>query len=67
MKATEINDLTICKTNADWILHQINELRALLSYKSENMIVSNKTKALSALDCIKNSAEEMRLYIEGLY
>lgn len=67
MKATEINDLTICKTNADWILHQINELRALLSYKSENMIVLNKTRALSALDCIKNSAEEMRLYIEGLY
>lgn len=66
MKATEINDLTICKTNADWILHQINELRALLSYKSENMIVLNKTRALSALDCIKNSAEEMRLYIEGL-
>lgn len=67
MKATEINDFTICKTNADWILHQINELRALLSYKSENMIVFNKTRALSALDCIKNSAEEMRLYIEGLY
>ena len=67
MKATEINDLTICKTNADWILHQINELRALLSYKSENIIVLNKTRALSALDCIKNSAEEMRLYIEGLY
>lgn len=54
MKAMEINDFTICKTNADWILHQINELRALLSYKSENMIVSNKTRALSALDCIKN-------------
>ena len=67
MKATEINDFTIYKTNADWILHQINELRALLSYKSENMIVLNKTRALSALDCIKNSAEEMRLYIEGLY
>ena len=67
MKATEINDFTICKTHADWILHQINELRALLSYKSENMIVLNKTRALSALDCIKNSAEEMRLYIEGLY
>lgn len=67
MKATEINDFTICKTNADWILQQINELRALLSYKSENMIVLNKTRALSALDCIKNSAEEMRLYIEGLY
>ena len=66
MKATEINDFTICKTNADWILHQINELRALFSYKSENMIVLNKTRALSALDCIKNSAEEMRLYIEGL-
>lgn len=66
MKATEINDFTICKTNADWILHQINELRALLSFKSENMIVLNKTRALSALDCIKNSAEEMRLYIEGL-
>ena len=45
MKATEINDFTICKTNADWILHQINELRALLSYKSENMIVSNNTEA----------------------
>ena len=67
MKATEINDFTICKTNADWILQQINELRALLSYKSENMIVLNKTRALSVLDCIKNSAEEMRLYIEGLY
>lgn len=67
MKATEINDFTICKTNADWILQQINELRALLSYKSENMIVLNKTRALSALDCIKNSTEEMRLYIEGLY
>lgn len=66
MKAAEINDFTICKTNADWILQQINELRALLSYKSENMIVLNKTRALSALDCIKNSAEEMRLYIEGL-
>lgn len=66
MKATEINDFTICKNNADWILQQINELRALLSYKSENMIVLNKTRALSALDCIKNSAEEMRLYIERL-
>ena len=66
MKATEINDFTICKANADWILHQINELRALLSCNSENMIVLNKTRALSALDCIKNSAEEMRLYIEGL-
>ena len=66
MKATEIDDFTINKVHCDWIIKQAQELKALLSYKSENMIFNNKTRALTDIKTMENSLSELKLYIEQL-
>lgn len=66
MKATNINDISIMKTHCDWITEQAKELKALFSYKSENMIKMNKARALSDIDTITDSLSELKLYIESL-
>lgn len=66
MKATDINDITIMKTQCDWIAGQAKELKALFSYKSENMIKMNKARALSTISTITESLDELKLYIESL-
>lgn len=66
MKATEISDITINKTHCDWIVKQVEELKALFSYNSEAMVKKNKTRALADIETIKNSLSELKLYIESI-
>ena len=54
------------KTHCDWITEQAKELKALFSYKSENMVKMNKVRALSDIDTIAESLSELKLYIESL-
>ena len=63
MKATDINDISIMKTHCDWITEQAKELKALFNYKSEKMIKLNKARALSNIDTIAESINELKLYI----
>ena len=66
MKATEIKENTINKAHCDWIIDQAKELKALLSYNSESMIVLNRVRALSAIDTAAESLNELKLYIESV-
>lgn len=66
MKATEIDNFTINKTHCDWIIKQAQELKTLLSYKSESMVVNNKTRALTDIQTMEDSLSELKLYIEQL-
>ena len=66
MKAIDINDISIMKTHCDWITEQAKELKALFAYKSENMVKMNKARALSDIDTIAESLNELKLYIESL-
>lgn len=66
MKATEIHEVTIQKTNCDWIVEQAKELKALFSYDSKSMIKLNKTRALADIEQIRKSLEELELYIVSM-
>ena len=63
-KATEIKENTVQKANCDWIIEQAKELKALLSYNSEQMIVLNKVRALAAIDSAMSSLRKLQAYIE---
>lgn len=60
LKAKEVNDFTICRTHCDWIMLQAKMLKALFSYDSRRMVVLNKTRALSAIDTMQDSLNELR-------
>lgn len=66
MKATEITDTTVNKAQCDWIIEKAKELKALLSYNSESMIAANKVRALSNIDTMMNSLNELKAYIESV-
>lgn len=66
MKATEISDITISKAHCDWIVKQAEELKALFSYNSEDMVKKNKTRAMVDIETIKNSLSELKLYVESI-
>lgn len=52
--------------NCDWIITQAKELKALLAYNSDRMIVLNKVRALSAIDTAMSSLRELQAYIESV-
>ena len=66
MKATEINDVTIMKTHCDWITENAKELKALFDYKSEKMIMTNKSRALADIETMTDALNELKAYIETL-
>lgn len=66
MKATEINDITIMKTHCDWITKNAKELKALFDYKSEKMIMANKSRALADIETMTDALNELKAYIETL-
>lgn len=66
MKATEINDITIMKTHCDWITEHAKELKALFDYKSEKMIIANQSRALTDIETMTDSLNELKAYIETL-
>lgn len=66
IKATEIKENTIQKANCDWVISQAKELKALLAYDSDKMIVLNRTRALSAIDTAMSSLRELQAYIESV-
>lgn len=45
-------------------MDKAKELKALLSYGSEEMIIGNKTRALSAINTMMNSLNELKLFVD---
>lgn len=66
MKATEINDMTICKTHCDLIIKKSSEFKNLFSSEMKNIINQNKVKALSDIIAMENSLSELKLFIESI-
>lgn len=66
MKATEINNMTICKTHCDLIIKQSTKLKSLFSFELENITNQNKIEALSDIIAMENSLSELKLFIESL-
>ena len=66
MKATEISDMTICKTHCDLIIKELSELKNLFSSVMKNITNRNKVKALSDIIVMENSLSELRLSMESL-
>lgn len=66
MKATETPDTTVNKAHCDWIIEKAKELKALLSYDSESMITANKVRALTSINTMTDSLNELKAYIESL-
>ncbi len=60
------DDITMLKTECDWMLWQARELEALFSYDSKSMIKQNKVRALSDIESIRISLSKMERYIKGL-
>lgn len=65
MKAKNISEKTIQKAHCDWIKEQAVELKALLQYDNETVIL-NKQRALSGIETAIQSLEKIRLYINEL-
>lgn len=63
MKATEIKNVTVNKAHCDWIIEKTKELKALISYESDSMIAANKVRALSSIDTMMDSLNELKAYI----
>ena len=66
LKPKEINDLAICRSHCDWILSQATMLKALFYYDSRRMVVLNKTRAMSAIDTMQDSLNELRVAVEEM-
>lgn len=64
MKATNIPDSAIAKAQCDWIVHNATMMKNLIRYDSAGMIAANKTRALSAIDTMMLSLNELKAYIE---
>jgi len=60
LKAKEVNDFVISRSHCDWILSQVTMLKALFYYDSRRMVVLNKTRAMSAIDTMQDSLNELR-------
>ena len=66
MEATKITEKTINKAHCDWIIEQVRELKALLSYDDPRMIELNRVRALSAIETSENALKELRAFIESV-
>lgn len=66
VKASEISEFTIHKAHCDWIVCRAQELKALLSYESEQMVAANKMRALGCVSTMVDSLSELKLYIESV-
>lgn len=66
MKATQVKDITVNKAHCDWIIEKAKELKALISYESDSMIAAKKVRALSSIDTMMNSLNELKAYIESV-
>ena len=64
MKTTNIPDSAIAKAQCDWIVHNATMMKNLIRYDSAGMIAANKTRALSAIDTMMLSLNELKAYIE---
>lgn len=60
----DINDMDILRAHCDWVVEKSKELKALFGYKSQSMIRSNNIRALSAIDTMRDSLNELELYIQ---
>ena len=50
----------------EWVMDQAKILRALLSYRSNNMIKNNKTLALASIETSIESLEELRESVNNI-
>lgn len=63
MKASKIQDVTVNKANCDWIIEKAKELKTLISYESASMVRANKTRALSSIQTMRDSMNELEAFI----
>ena len=53
-----------CFNKCDWILQQIKEIKALLNFKSIDMVRLNRSRAIAAIDSAMESLTELKKTIE---
>lgn len=66
MRTKDIDDHIACKANCDWIVEQAKMLKALFYMDSDRIIVLNRTRAMSAIDTMQDSLNELLHHIEEM-
>ena len=66
MKATDITDSTINKAHCDIIIDNIKELKILISDNSEEWLKKGKGFALTNINEVQNSLNELKAYFNQL-
>ena len=64
IKSIEVTDIAIQRTHCDYIVERATELKSLLSYNDGQIIPYNKTRALSSIETMMQSLEELKSFIE---
>ena len=65
-RAAETKSLAAYNThlaNCDWVVEKAKELKALMSYESDSMLAANRTRALSGIDTMLATLNELRAYV----
>lgn len=66
MKAKDINTFLICRTHCDLMLSLVVNLKALFLLNSKKPVVISKDRAVTLLDDIQDSVNELRKEIVGM-
>lgn len=66
MKSKDINTFLICRTHCDLMLSLVVNLKALFLLNAKKPVVISKDRAVTLLDDIQDSVNELRKEIEGM-
>ena len=66
MKPKEINTFLICRTHCDLIFSLAVNLKALFLITGKQAVVISKERAVTLLDDMQDSLNELRREIEGM-
>jgi len=58
--------LIFCFNHCDWILEQTKEIKALLNFKSVEMVRLNRNRAIAAIDSAMESLTDLKKTIEEM-
>lgn len=62
MRVENISETVIMKIHCDWIINKAAELKSLC--RSRERIEWNKSRALTAIESVENSLNELKAYIQ---
>ena len=66
MKVENISDKAIIKSHCDWVIAQMNEIKAYLNLNENSMnIQSNVIRELSGISACEDSLRELKLFLEN--